>query len=76
MRHAVNKICEGRLNTLGFKRWLEKYDNACYDSLLNYSKNILDEFKLMYKNTGYDSKNTLAEVYVTYSKLNMGGESE
>ena len=44
------------------------------DEIIDYTKKIVEEFKEMYKSSGYDLNKALAEVYVTYSPLNIGGE--
>ncbi len=47
---------------------------ASTEMILNYAKGIVSEFKNMYGRIGYSPYDSLAEVYVTYSKYNMGGE--
>jgi hypothetical protein len=44
------------------------------DEVDKYSKKIIREFKTMYKKSGFDISKAIPEVYVTYSKFNMGGE--
>jgi len=44
------------------------------DSIIEYTKKIIEDFKNKYKKAGYDLSKALAEVYVTFAEFNMGGE--
>jgi len=47
---------------------------ATDEEIAQYAKKVVSEFHDMKKKIGYHSEATLAEVYVTYAKYNMGGE--
>lgn len=47
---------------------------ATDEEIHEYGKKVLQEKKDMYKSLGYDKCDRVAEVYVTYSELGMGGE--